>query len=87
MVLFAVGSRTVLTIDVVGCENLPKEAVLAQLRLCGVSVGTYAPGVEVRQVENRMLRTMDSLTFCAVNLQGTRVEVVVRERRTPPTLR
>lgn len=87
VVLFAVGSRTVLTIDVVGCENLPKEAVLAQLRLCGVSVGTYAPGVEVRQVENRMLRTMDSLTFCAVNLQGTRVEVVVREREDPPDLR
>lgn len=85
--LFAVGSRTILTIDVVGCETLPEEAILAQLRLCGVSVGTYVPRVEVRQVENRMLRTMDSLTFCAVNLQGTRAEVVVREREEGPSLR
>lgn len=43
LVLFAIGSRTVLTIDVTGNETVTREEIISQLRLCGVSVGTYGP--------------------------------------------
>lgn len=87
LLLFAVGSKTVLTIDVTGNETIPTQVILSQLRLCGVSVGTYAPGIAVREVENRMMLAMDDLSFFALNLHGTRAEVIVREADPAPALR
>lgn len=55
LVLFAIGSRTVLTIEVTGNETVTREEIISQLRLCGVSVGTYGPGIPIREVENRMM--------------------------------
>ena len=87
LVLFGVGSRTILTVDVTGNQALSAEEIIAQLRLCGVSVGTYAPSIPVREVENRMMLAMDQLTFFSLNLHGTRAEVIVREREEGPDLR
>ena len=79
LVLFAIGSRTVLTIDVTGNETVTREEIISQLRLCGVSVGTYGPGIPIREVENRMMMAMDALSYFSLNLHGTRAEVLVRE--------
>ena len=49
LVAFAAGARTVLTIDVTGNVTVPTQVILSQLRLCGVSVGTYAPGIPIRE--------------------------------------
>ena len=87
LVLFGVGARTVLTIDVTGNETLTKEEIISQLRLCGVSVGTYGPGIPIREVENQMMLAMDQLTFFSLNLHGTRAEVIVREKDPAPELR
>ena len=70
-----------------GNQALSAEEIIAQLRLCGVSVGTYAPSIPVREVENRMMLAMDQLTFFSLNLHGTRAEVIVREREEGPDLR
>ncbi len=78
LVLFAIGSRTVLTIDVTGNETVTREEIISQLRLCGVSVGTYGPGIPIREVENRMMMAMDALSYFSLNLHGTRAEVIVR---------
>ena len=74
LVLFGVGSRTILTVDVTGNQALS-------------AVGTYAPSIPVREVENRMMLAMDQLTFFSLNLHGTRAEVIVREREEGPDLR
>ena len=83
-VALGLGSRTVLTVDVSGNEALTKEEIMSQLRLCGVSVGTFAPSIPIREVENRMMLAMDELTFFSLNLHGTRAEVIVREKTMPP---
>lgn len=87
LVVFALGSRTVLTIDVTGNETLTEEEIISQLRLCGVSVGTYAPKIPVREVENKMRMAMDQLSYFSLNLHGTRAEVIVREGDPAPELR
>ncbi|MDY3013715.1 MAG: sporulation protein YqfD [Evtepia sp.] len=79
-----IGSRTVLTVDVSGNETLTREEIISQLRLCGVSVGTYGPSIPIREVENRMMLAVDELTFFSLNLHGTRAEVIVREKTMPP---
>ena len=87
LVLFAIGSRTVLTIEVTGNETVTREEIISQLRLCGVSVGTYGPGIPIREVENRMMMAMDALSYFSLNLHGTRAEVIVREGDPAPEIR
>lgn len=87
LVLFAAGSKTILTIDVTGNVTVPTQVILSQLRLCGVSVGTYAPGIPIRAVENQMMLAMNELSFFSINIHGTRAEVIVRERDPAPALR
>ena len=84
--LFA-GSRVILTLDVSGNETVTDREILSQLRLCGVRVGTFGPSVPVRAVENKMMLAMNELSFCAVNLHGTRAEIIVRERTPVPEVR
>ena len=55
--------------------TLRSEEIISQLRLCGVSVGTWGPSVPIRAVENKLMMAMDQLSFCSVNLYGTRAEV------------
>lgn len=80
----AVGGRFVLLVDVTGNETIASEEILAQLRLVGVAPGTYAPGIDVRDVENRMMLAMDGLSFFSLNLHGARAEVIVREAAPTP---
>lgn len=88
LVLALAGGRVILTVDVTGNQTLTAEEIISQLRLCGVSVGTWGPGIPIRDVENRMMLAMDELSFFSLNLSGTRAEVIVREKgRTPPAQR
>lgn len=81
------GSQVILTIDVTGNQQVTTREILSQLRLCGVSVGTFGPSIPQREVNNRMLLAMKDLSFFSLNLRGTRAEVIVRERVPPPALR
>ena len=82
-----VGSHCILTVEVTGNETVTDREIISQLRLCGVSQGTWGPGVNIREVENRMMLAMNDLTFFSLNIFGTRAEVIVREREPGPTLR
>ncbi|MFR6058541.1 MAG: sporulation protein YqfD [Evtepia gabavorous] len=58
LVLFAIGSRTVLTIDVGNDRH--QGGIISQLRLCGVGAPWPHP---IREVENRMMMAMDALSY------------------------
>ena len=81
-----VGSHVILTVEVTGNETLTREEVISQLRLCGVSQGTWGPGVKIREVENRMMLAMNELTYFSLNIFGTRAEVILREAEPGPAL-
>lgn len=87
LILTIVGSHTILTVDVTGNETIPDEVIISQLRLCGVSVGTWGPSVPIRAVENRMMRAMNELSVFSLNLYGSRAEVIVREGDPVPEVR
>ncbi len=85
--LFAIGSRTILTFDITGNETVSSQEILGQLRLCGVSVGTYGPNIPIRTVENQMMQALSQLSFFSINIHGTRAEIIVREGDERPNLR
>lgn len=79
--LCAVGflSRFVLTVQVTGNREVPSAVILSQLRQLGVRPGVYGPGLERKQLAQELLVRVDGLSWAALNLHGTRLEVVVRE--------
>lgn len=72
-------SRFVLTVEVTGNEKVPTAVILSQLRQLGVRPGAYGPGLNRRQLAQEALLRLEDLSWMAINLHGTRVEVIVRE--------
>jgi len=72
-------SRFVLIVQVSGNERVPAAVILSQLRQLGVRPGVYGPGLERRQLAQELLVRVDGLSWAALNLHGTRLEVLVRE--------
>ena len=77
-------SQFVLTIEVTGNETVPDEVVLRQLQRFGVYPGAFGPGLDRRQIEQEILLDLKELSWMAINLKGTRVEVQVREAKKAP---
>lgn len=72
-------SRFVLTVEVSGNEQVPSAVILSQLRRLGVRPGAYGPALDRRQLAQEALVELKDLSWMAINLHGTRVEVIVRE--------
>ena len=75
----AVLSQFVLTIQVTGNEKVPTAVILTELRRLGVRPGVYGPGLDRPQLAQEALLELEELSFMAINLHGTRLEVIVRE--------
>lgn len=80
----AVLSQFVLTIEVTGNERVPTAVILTQLRQLGVKTGVYGPSIERQQVAQEALLKLEELSWMGINLHGTRLEVIVRERIPAP---
>ena len=72
-------SRFVLTVEVSGNQRVPTAVILSQLRRLGVRPGVYGPSLNRKQLVQEALLELEDLSWMAINLHGTRVEVVVRE--------
>lgn len=77
--LFGVLSRFILVVEVEGNETVSTWEILTALQSEGFGVGSYGPGVDVRDLSNRMLMEMEELSFLTVNISGIRATVIVRE--------
>jgi len=84
--LCAVGwlSRFVLTVEVTGNQQVPTTVILSQLRQLGVRPGVYGPSIDRRQVAQEAVLALEDLAWMGINLHGTRLEVIVRERIQAP---
>lgn len=77
-------SQFVLTIDVSGNETVPTAVILSELRRQGVKPGVYGPGLDLRNIRQEVLLDVPDLAWMAINLHGTRAEVLVREKLPVP---
>lgn len=86
LALCAVGwlSRFVLVIEVSGNQQVPTAVILSQLRQLGVRPGVYGPAVDRKQVAQEAVLALEDLAWMGINLHGTRLEVIVRERIQAP---
>lgn len=88
MCLTAVGllSRFLLVVEVVGNETVPTAVILSELQRLGVRPGAYGPAIQESEVANEALMTLTELEYMAINISGTRAEILVKEAEKAPEL-
>lgn len=77
-------SRFLLVVEVTGNETVPTAVILAQLQRVGVRPGAYGPAIAQREAANAALLGLPELSYMAINIYGTRAEVVVHEAEKKP---
>jgi similar to stage IV sporulation protein len=73
-------------IDVSGNTNVSVSDILGALETEGFEAGTYYPGLDTAILSSRILAKFPELSFFAVNLHGSRAEVIVREFTPAPKM-
>ena len=79
-------SQFVLQIEISGNERVPAAQIMAELRRQGLRVGSYGPGLDTDEIAHQVLLQIDDLSWMAVNLHGTRAQILVRETVQEPEL-
>ncbi|MEG2214067.1 MAG: sporulation protein YqfD [Oscillospiraceae bacterium] len=81
-----VSSLFVWDIEIGGNEQLTKGEILRALEDCGVTVGAFWPNFSSELIRNEMTIRLPELSWLAVNVKGSRAEVIIRERRPKPVI-
>ena len=79
-------SNFVLVIDISGNKRVSEGEIRGALDRAGLRVGSYAPGVNERELVNRALLELEGVGFLTVRISGIRAEVVVREMPEKPEI-
>ncbi len=79
-------SRFLIVIEVTGNETVPTAVILSQLQRVGVRPGAYGPAIVEKEAANEALLGLPELSYLAINIYGTRAEVVVHEAEKKPEL-
>lgn len=85
-VLLFFSSLFIWEIDITGCDKLTEGQVLRALEDCGVTQGTYWPGVSTDLVRSRMLTRLPEIAWMTVNVSGSRAMVLISERQEKPEI-
>lgn len=84
--LILLSSMYIWEIKVTGNSTISEGEILAALDEVGMGIGTWGLSVESSAIRNEMLNKVDRLLWIAVNVKGSRAEVIVRERTDPPEI-
>lgn len=72
--------------EVEGNETVSREEILRVLEKYGIGFGTYGAGINSFELRNYILLEIPELSYIAVNVQGCRAYVQVRERVVAPEI-
>lgn len=76
----------ILVVEVTGNETVSAAVIRSELRRLGVYPGAYSPPLEEKAIANEALLALEELSFLAVNIQGCKAQISVREAQPPPPL-
>ena len=79
-------SRFIWRVEVSGNERVPENEIIAVLDKIGVSPGKLRSSIDVRGAERRVLLALEDLSWTALNIKGSTVYAVVRERDLKPPM-
>lgn len=85
-VFLAVMSQFIWQIEVNGCETVDPQTVLDAVEEYGLREGALRSQLDTREIENRVMIKLDTLSWIAINIQGSRATIEIQERVNPPEM-
>jgi len=82
----AVLSQFIMTVEVVGNQRVPTAEILAAAYREGVRPGAFGPAIDTWQTGYAVRLHLPEISWLAVNLNGTRAQIVVREALPKPEI-
>lgn len=79
-------SQFIWQINVNGCETVDPQSVLDAVKEYGLKEGVLRSQVDTREIENRVMIKLDTLSWIAINLQGSTANIEIQERVKPPEM-
>lgn len=73
-------SQFLLSVQVSGNRTVPTAVILSELRRLGVRPGAFGPSLDEGAIAQQALIELRELSWMAIDLNGTRANVLVRER-------
>jgi similar to stage IV sporulation protein len=73
-------------IRVLGNESVPARTILEALKTLGFSYGSFGLGVKSEELADKLILNIPELSWFAVNIRGSRADVLVRERVPKPEI-
>ncbi len=86
IVIFIFLSTCLWQIDVSGNVKVSRAEILSALESVGVYPGVSGLRLDNPQIRSRMQEKLRELSWCTVQVHGSRALVIVRERRRPPKI-
>ncbi|MBQ4382593.1 MAG: sporulation protein YqfD [Oscillospiraceae bacterium] len=86
VLLAVLSSFFIWQIEIVGADAALSARIMGALSDCGVTVGSWAVGLSVPEVQNELLLRLPDLAWITVNVKGSRAWVLFREKTLPPEI-
>ena len=84
LVLLLLSQRFVWDIRITGNTVMTESEIRAELKSCGLYVGSYIPDIHAGELENRVLRASDRISWISIYMDGTVATVQVIEHVDAP---
>ena len=84
--LVRIASLHIWQMEVLGNESVSDARILEELKDLGVGIGTFTFAVDSEALSRGMLTRIPELSWFAVNVAGSKAQVLVRERVSKPEL-
>lgn len=79
-------SSFIWSVEIEGTEKIDKNIIREALRSCGIDAGVVKYNHKLSDIQDDMLLKVPSLSWCWVEIRGTRAIVSVRERSEKPEI-
>lgn len=79
-------SNTVLSIEIYGNETLTDKQIEAALNECGIRIGAFIPGIDMREAERRIVSSIDDIMWVGIRSSGCLIQAEVSEADKPPEM-
>ncbi|MBC8570862.1 sporulation protein YqfD [Zongyangia hominis] len=79
-------SQFIWQINVNGCETVDPQTILDAVQEYGLKEGVFRGSVDAREIENRVMIKLDTLSWIAINIQGSTANIEIEERVKPPEM-
>lgn len=84
--LVAYLSNTVLSIEIYGNERFTDKQIEAALNECGIHIGAFIPGIDLRAAEQKIVSSIDDIMWIGVRSSGCLIQAEVAEADKPPEM-